>query len=603
MFTIKSIVTFTLFITMALAMYFSNNFTLMAAGIAFFFQGMHYMNSGLKAFSGGVLESTLKLITNSIWKSISLGIVTTTITQSSSVLSLIIISFLSAEIIGLYSAIGIIIGSNLGATFVAWIIAIFGIKIKLFFYALPLIIFGIILSHNRQSKTEGFGSVLLGLGFLFIGIDYLKDGLADFNAYLQITTFIFDGYNSVLLYFALGVLITVVMQSTNALMILLLTTLDANAHMYYHAVAIAIGSNIGTTATSILGALGSGINAKRLAFVHFLFNLTTALITLAIFFQFIKFNDFIALKLGIAEHSIKLVLFHTLFNCFGLVLFLPFINTVAKLSKKIFPSKVDSSDATDSICIPKNRVRAKYLNKSISYPDAALRAITKETQRLYKNSRNIICYAMVIDPKALKNHSGDYKEIINSDYSLGNEVSIAHMYDIMVKGIYSDIIEFSNKLDFRLYKPQAWELFALQASCRYFVAAIKHMKHIHKNISRHIYGDNKYAKKQYNHLRLRMLKTLVFIEDLGLHRNYTNVNDKILKLQQKVTEQDQNINTYLQDLMQDIKIESLTVTSVLNDSTHIRDACLNLLDGVKVMLDRKTNYFLQDYDEMANQNK
>ena len=568
-------------------MYFSNNFTLIAAGIAFFFQGMHYMNSGLKVFSGGILESILTSITNSTWKSVSLGIITTAITQSSSVLSLIIISFLTAEIISLYTAIAIIIGSNLGATFVAWIIAIFGINVKLLFYALPLIIFGIILSHNRRQKTEGIGYVLLGLGFLFIGIDYLKSGLEEFNAFLQITTIAFTGYGDILLYVFIGIIITIVMQSTNAVMILLLTTLDANSQMYYHAAAIAIGSNIGTTATSILGSLNSSINGKRLAFIHLLFNTVTATIVVVIFYQFMTFNNFIAQKLGVTESSIKLVLFHSLFNCFGLVLFLPLIKKLAILSGKIFPSKTEQKEKHDQINIPKTRVRSKYLNASISFPDAAIRAITKETQRLYKNSSKIICYAMLIDPKDIKNHSDNYKTIINTDYYLESEISITYMYDIMVKGIYSDIIEFSNKLDLTLYKPQAWELFTLQAACRYFVAAIKHMKHMHKNIYKHLHGKNQHVKEQYNYLRLRMLKTLVFIEDLGLHRKYTDVNAKILKLQQKVTEQDQNINDYLQYLLHDIKIDSLTVTSVLNDSTHVRDACLNLLDGVKVMLDRK----------------
>ena len=158
----------------------STSFKDIAAGVALFLFGMLCMEQGFKAYSGGALQRILGACTDRLWKSLAFGVVSTTLVQSSSLVSVVTISFLSAELIGLRQGIGIIFGSNLGTTTGAWLIAGFGLKVKLSAYALPMLVFGVLLLVQASRRLKGIGWVLMGVGFLFLGIDYMKEGFSGF---------------------------------------------------------------------------------------------------------------------------------------------------------------------------------------------------------------------------------------------------------------------------------------------------------------------------------------------------------------------------------------------------------------------------------------
>jgi phosphate:Na+ symporter len=138
------------------------------AGIAIFLIGMHYMENGFKLFSGGALETVLGRFTGTTPRAVFTGFLSTSIVQSSSLVSVIIISFLSAELIGLTQAVGVVFGSNIGTTTTAWLVSAFGLKIKISAYALPMLIFGVVMQFSRHVTYKGLGSVLIGLGFIFL---------------------------------------------------------------------------------------------------------------------------------------------------------------------------------------------------------------------------------------------------------------------------------------------------------------------------------------------------------------------------------------------------------------------------------------------------
>jgi phosphate:Na+ symporter len=223
------------------------------AGIAIFLIGMHYMESGFKLFSGGALETALEKFTSSTPKAISTGFLATAVVQSSSLVTVIIISFLSAELIGLTQAVGVVFGSNIGTTTTSWLVSSFGLKIKIAQYALPMLIFGVVMQFSRHTAYKGVGSVLIGLGFIFLGIAYMKEGFETLKQGLDLAEYAIPGYLGVFVYIAFGAIATVIIQSSSATMAIIITALATGQIDYINALSLAIGENVVTTVTAEIG--------------------------------------------------------------------------------------------------------------------------------------------------------------------------------------------------------------------------------------------------------------------------------------------------------------------------------------------------------------
>jgi len=217
---------------------------MIAAGVAIFLFGMLSLEEGFRSFTGGTLERMLRRTTSSTGKSVLFGIVSTTLMQSSSLVSVIAISFLSAGLITLAAGIGIIFGANLGTTTGAWLIAGFGLKVDIAAYAMPLLAFGVILIFQSSKSLKGIGYILAGMGFLFLGIHYMKEGFETFKETINLAEYAVAGYPGLLLFTAIGIFATVVMQSSHATLVLTITALAAGQITYENALALAIYSAI-----------------------------------------------------------------------------------------------------------------------------------------------------------------------------------------------------------------------------------------------------------------------------------------------------------------------------------------------------------------------
>ena len=269
------------------------------------------MEDGFKLFSGGALEKILEKFTANKYKSLLTGFLTTSIVQSSSLISVIVISFLSVEIISLTQGMAIVFGANLGSTTTAWIVSALGLKIKISLYAMPMIIFGVLFRFSKNSTYIGLGNVLLGLGFIFLGISYMKEGFDTLKDAIDLAKYSVDGMIGVFIYVLIGIIATVIIQSSSATMAIIITALAGNNILYVDALALAIGANVGTTVTAILGSLTSNQNGKRLAFGHFVFNIITGLIALLLIYKLQALVNFIAPYFSIEEdnYTMKLALF------------------------------------------------------------------------------------------------------------------------------------------------------------------------------------------------------------------------------------------------------------------------------------------------------
>lgn len=565
-------------ILLAYGFWSSADFTRIAAGIAVFLFGMMSLEEGFKAFTGGILETLLRNTTDRLWKSIGFGIVTTSLMQSSSLVSLITISFLSAGMIGLGAGIGIIIGSNLGTTSGAWLIAGLGLKVDISAYAMPLLVFGVIGLLQQSKPLKGAGYGLIGLGFLFLGIHYMKDGFEAFGSSFDLSAYAVPGYPGLFLFALIGLLVTVIMQSSHATLVLTITALAAGQITYENALALAIGANMGTTITALIGAVSANVEGRRLAAAHLIFNVTTGVVAIALIHPLRWIVDELAVLLGIAaqDYMLKLALFHTLFNLLGLLLITPFVDRLV-----IFLERVVRA-------VPAAAEQPRYLNTSaLEVPAAAVEAVRKEVEHLYENAFGLIAHGL-----SLRRH------VIRSDQPLAEAVEttrrimpldVDDIYEDKIKGLHSAIIEFISQAQSReLPAAAADELYALRRASRDIVEAVKGMKHLHKNLTRHGLSANPAIRRQYDELRLHTAEVLREIETLRAQPpdavTLLSLDDVRLELERF----DRQLNATLDELIRQRRITAKVATSLMNDGGYVHEIGRNLIDMAQIVFVPRT---------------
>ncbi|MDR2635840.1 MAG: Na/Pi symporter, partial [Campylobacteraceae bacterium] len=222
----------------------SEDILLLSAGIAIFIFGMIIMGEGFKSSGGGALELFLRRQTSTKLKSIIFGAAATAVMQSSTLVSLLSISFLSAGFISLVQGMGILFGSQIGTTSGAWLVAGLGVKVDIAKYAMPIIIFGVIFLLQSSKRFKSIGQVLIGIGFLFLGVAYIKDGFEAIGNNFNLAQYSIDGMAGVLIFFALGIVIAIVTQSSLATIVLTIAALNAEQVSYINALGIVIGANL-----------------------------------------------------------------------------------------------------------------------------------------------------------------------------------------------------------------------------------------------------------------------------------------------------------------------------------------------------------------------
>ena len=559
-------------LVLAYGFWISPDFKEISAGVAIFLFGMLSLEEGFKAFTGGLLENLLRRTTNKLWKSLSFGIITTTVMQSSSLVSVITISFLSAGLISLAAGIGIIFGANLGTTTGAWLVAGFGLKVKISAYAMPMIVFGVILIFQKSKELKGIGYVLTGLGFLFLGIHHMKEGFDAFKDTIDLTTYAVSGYAGIFLFTLLGLIATVVMQSSHATLVLIITALAAHQITYENALALAIGANIGTTVTAILGAMSANVEGRRLAGAHLIFNTVTAAIAIAMIHQLTHIVDLVSGWLGIASdnYTLKLAVFHTIFNLIGVLVMTPFINPMVRFLENFLKPKVRTT------------AQPRYLNRaSIDFAETAINAVRKETLHLYDNAFEIIAGGLRLKPAWIRSDR-PITELTNSS-TRSREIDIDEQYNRQVKGLYSDIIDYMSEAQPSMSSGQSEELFALRSAGRDLVGAIKDIKHLQKNLERYMMSPNPAIRDEYQSIRGQLASLL---RGLELVRHGGDDSATVLSLDELKAEMDEIeglLDSTVDRLIRNHLITAEMATSLMNDSSYAHDVATKLVSMGEVL--------------------
>ena len=550
---------------LGVVLFINPNFKTIAAGVAILLFGMIMLEDGFKAFTKGPLQKILKRATNKLYKSIPIGAFVTALIQSSSLVSIITISFLSAGLIDLFSALGIVFGANIGTTATAWLVAGFGLKVKISSLAMPMLIFGIIFSFQKKNSLKGIGNVLAGLGFFFLGIHFMKEGFEVFKGYIDLTEYAVSGFLGVVIYCALGVVITTILQSSSATLALILTALAAGQIEYENALALAIGANIGTTITAILGSLSSNVAGKRLAAAHFIFNTITGIVALFFIYPLAGLVDFLSDKVGIVEgdYVLKLALFHTIFNVVGVLLMLPFLKLLVRGLVLIFKEK-EGGDIDEP----------KFLNDSVlKFPTSTISALLKESKYLFENAIfEIVTHALNV-----------HREDIKSDLKIKNvlkkskkdfEIDVNDLYYKKVKTIYGKIIKYATKAQssLSLSEVQNRHVSEIKIANRLMVEIIREIEDLRKNMSNYLYSDNKYIRNEYNKFRKKLVKVLRVLYLFRTQEDKELFYSKLLKLKKESSRAIHHSNNSINKLIKDDLVSSKMASSLINDNDNVNKA-------------------------------
>jgi len=580
-----------LLMILAYSLWLSPDFTQIAAGVAIFLFGVLSLKRGFHGFTGGTLEKILRRCTDKLWKSLSFGLVSTTLMQSSSLVSVLAISFLSVGLLDLASGIGIIFGANLGTTASAWLIAGFGLKVKIANYAMPMLVFGVLLVFQKSKTFKAIGAILVGMGFLFLGIHYMKEGFSVFRDTQNLAEYAMPGIKGLLLFILIGVTTTVIIQSSDATMAIIITALSVQQITYENSLALAIGANIGTTITAILSAIGVNIEGKRLAAAHLIFNVITACVALLMMQQFIIAVDYLARVVHIAadDYTLKLAMFHTLFNVTGILLLLPFVNKLVQFIKFILKGERVSVD------------KPEFLNAAaMAFPDTVVLAVHQETLRLYRHARYIILKTLGFSVTRVFSEQDLQQLLLQS--KVPDIYNIEAAYDRNIKGIYSAIIAFISLAGFTWEIQQSGRLYWLREASRHIVEAVKDTKHLQKNLLLMNGTSNMFVKQEYDKIRYQIAELFRELESIRIQVEQGSSDINLLSFdlfKVRIKEQDQLMNSRIDGLIREHKITPEAGTSLINDSAYMYEIKKHLVAIAETLFVKQEEIISQAQRELV----
>ena len=446
-------------------------FTLLGA-LGMFLYGMNLMSSGLQKAAGDKLRSFLSAMTSNPFKGVLTGLGVTSIIQSSSATTVMVVSFVNAGLLTLAQAISVIMGANIGTTVTAWLVAWLGFKADISVLAIPLMIFGFLFSNSKRDKRKNIGELIVGFSLLFLGLSFMKESVPDLNETPEVLDFVktwsSHGFASVLIFLAFGTILTLVLQSSSATMAITLIMLSMGWIPFNMACAMVLGENIGTTITANIAASVGNTQAKRAAMSHTIFNLFGVVWALIFFKPFLSLVGYIITLFGLPNPSVEgfvvsqptsdegtavlygLSMLHTLFNTINTFILIWFVKTIEKAVVAIIKApKEQDADA----------FRLKYISAGpLSTPELATEEAFNEIIHFANISRKGLGYAkLAIAEKdedkfeELRNKLVKYEEISDRiEYEIAaflNAVSagdISESTSLKVKAMYKIIGELES---------------------------------------------------------------------------------------------------------------------------------------------------------------
>lgn len=327
-----------------------NIFSLVGS-LALFLFGMKTMSEGLEKFAGDRLRGILAAMTKNRLMGVMTGILITALIQSSSATTVMVVSFVNAELMTLGQSIGVIMGANIGTTVTAWIISAVGFKVNIAAFAIPLLAIGMPLIFSKKSNRKSVGEFVFGFSFLFMGLSFLQEaatamGIGDIVAGM-LAHVPQDSFLTILLFVIVGAVVTMIVQASAATMAITLMLFGMNipGFGFEQAAALAMGQNIGTTITAFMASLTANTQARRAALAHMFFNVFGVVVVLLVFYPACNaVSWFVEEFMGGGNDLFKLSAFHTAFNIVNTLLLIGFVRQIEAFVCRMLPMKEKEED-------------------------------------------------------------------------------------------------------------------------------------------------------------------------------------------------------------------------------------------------------------------
>lgn len=536
------------------------DFWMFIAGLGIFLFGMFHLENGLKGLAGNSFKKLLQRFTDKRWKGILTGSFVTAILQSSSLVTLLVLAFLGGGIISLQNALGIVFGANLGTTFTAWIVATVGFKLNISDLSYPFLAIGTLsyLLLDSRPVLKNWGSFLIGFGLLFLGLDFMKMAIesvadqVDLSLYANLGLWVF---------LLIGIIITVLIQSSSAMIVIVLSALNADLISIHQSVAIIIGANIGTSSTLVLASIKGFADKKRLAAANVIFNLVAGTLCFLLLNELVNFT---INCLGIKEPLMELVFINTIINLIGIILFFPFVPALARFMNKRFKK----SEPTG------NSLYIKNVTPEVS--DVALKALNNEISRVYTLVEAFILDCLLIR-KNEQNKSTGLKSIFRA------ETNLLERYN-QLKSIEDEITAYYTQIQqFNLSEAEADLAASYMIRLRLMIISAKNIKDITSNIEQMLESEEELAGEILKRLQDFTKQSLNKLNEL----NRDEIDPKIIV--ELRSEYDLFYSSIIDFLYKSIRNKALKGVSVSTITNAIKKVISSLEDLTTSFVNTKLN--------------
>jgi phosphate:Na+ symporter len=295
-------------------------------GLGMFLLGIHHLTEGLKGLAGDSLRRALQKLVAGRFSAVASGVVFTALIQSSTAAILTVIGFVSAGLVTFTQAIGVIIGATLGTTSTPWLVAIFGFRVRIADGAMPILCVGALLWLVAKGRPRSFGAILAGFGLIFIGIEYMQTGMEEVSWNFEA----FTGPGSLWILAGIGVVMTIVMQSSTAAAATTLVALHAGSLTFIQGCALIVGQSVGSAATTALVVIGGSLSVRRAALAHIIFSVIVGVLGMVLLTPLAAAADWVGSQMHDPDGVLALAAFSSIFKLAGVLVFYPWINQFAR---------------------------------------------------------------------------------------------------------------------------------------------------------------------------------------------------------------------------------------------------------------------------------
>ena len=484
------------------------DFLALLGAVCLFLYGMKVMSEGLQKAAGSRLRSILSAMTKNTFFGVITGVIITALIQSSSASTVMVVSFVNAGLMTLEQSMAVIFGANLGTTLTAWIVSIFGFKVNMSLFLFPLLAFAVPLLFFKNSQYKSIGEFLIGFVFLFMGLDAISANVPDLSkspeifASLQAYTSL--GFTSMLIFFAVGLVVTIVIQSSAATFAIVLIMATKGWLPFDMACAMVLGSNLGTTITPLLASLGGNTAAKKAAAGHLFYNIFCAILMILAFFPFVDMivwltRDvfFLGDPTTLYEYckggganasqiasmqfamSMGMSLYHTVYNIFSLLIMVWFTKQYVQLVNWLIKSPKPDEEEFQLKYISGGLVGAAELNIMQAQREICLYA--ERVQRMHNMVKDLIhTKTGTVEFNQLFTRIGKYEDI--SDRM---ELEIANYLNRVVDGRLS----YSAKLEIATMLSFVSEIESIADSCNNIAKTLVRKEEAHAHFSDYNYNN------------------------------------------------------------------------------------------------------------------